>query len=56
LGGTLQHLLYNGIVHNFADSDEDARHQIAALIAQEDALVDSGRLASDFMLLIGRRR
>jgi hypothetical protein len=54
LGGTIQHLLYNGIVHNFRD-DQYARY-VESIINIEDALIDSGSLPSDFMLLIGRKR
>ncbi|HYC62368.1 MAG TPA: class I SAM-dependent methyltransferase [Thermoanaerobaculia bacterium] len=56
LGGTLQHLLYNGIVHNFTLDRADARAYVQAIIDVEDALIDSGMLPSDFMLLIGMRR
>ena len=56
LGGTLQHLLYNGIVHNFTLEREDARRYVQSIIEIEDALIDSGMLPSDFMLLIGMRR
>jgi SAM-dependent methyltransferase len=56
LGGTLQHLLYNGIAHNFATSDPEATRIVRAVCEVEDALVDGGLLPSDFMLLVGRRR
>lgn len=56
LGGTVQHLLYNGIVHNFWPPTEESARALAALCAAEDALVDSGLLPSDFQLLVGRRR
>jgi SAM-dependent methyltransferase len=56
LGGTLQHLLYNGIAHNFWPPTEDSERARAAIAATEDALIDSGLLPSDFQLLIGRRR
>jgi SAM-dependent methyltransferase len=56
LGGTLQHLLYNGIVHNFSPEDEEATRWIEGIGRVEDALVDSGCLPSDFLLTIGRRR
>ena len=56
LGGTLQHLLYNGIVHRFVPSDAEAQACLDAVIGVEDALIDTGRLPSDFMLLIGRRK
>ena len=55
LGGTIQHLLYNGIVHNFAPGDPEAEAILRRVWETEDALIDSGRLPSDFQLLIGRR-
>lgn len=54
LGGTLQHLLYNGIVHNF--TSPRAEEYVRAIYETEDALIDRGLLPSDFMLLVGRRR
>lgn len=54
LGGTLQHLLYNGIVHNF--TSPRAEEYVRAIYEAEDALIDRGLLPSDFMLLVGRRR
>jgi hypothetical protein len=56
LGGTLQHLLYNGIVHNFTLDRRDAVDYVQAIIDVEDALIDSGMLPSDFMLLVGMRK
>jgi SAM-dependent methyltransferase len=56
LGGTLQHLLYNGIIHNFTLDRLDATAQIQAIIDIEDALIDANLLPSDFMLLVGMRR
>jgi SAM-dependent methyltransferase len=56
LGGTLQHLLYNGIVHNFTLDRRDATGYVQAIIEVEDALIDAGLLGSDFMLLVGMRR
>jgi SAM-dependent methyltransferase len=56
LGGTLQHLLYNGIVHNFAPADPEAASAISAVYSVEDALIDNWLLPSDFMLLIGHKR
>ncbi len=56
LGGTIQHLLYNGIAHNFSLNDEEAIHCLRGIWEVEDALIDSEMLPSDFMLLIGRRK
>lgn len=55
LGGTIQHLMYNGIIHNFQPSDAVAQSCIRGVFQAEDALVDSGLLPSDFQLLIGQR-
>lgn len=55
-GGTLQHLLYNGIIHNFPDDDDEARDYLRAIWEVEDALVDAGLLPSDFQLLIGKKK
>lgn len=56
LGGTIQHLLYNGIVHNFWPPTEESVRALRAILATEDELIDSGLLPSDFMLLVGRRK
>lgn len=56
LGGTIQHLLYNGIVHNFGPERAAAAGYVRAIFETEDALVDRGLLPSDFMLLVGKRR
>ena len=55
-GGTLQHLLYNGIIHNFVDNDEEADDYLRAIWQVEDALVDAGLIPSDFQLLVGRKK
>jgi SAM-dependent methyltransferase len=56
LGGTIQHLLYNGIAHNFRPDRPDSADIIQAVYKVEDAMIDHGMLPSDFMLLVGRRR
>jgi SAM-dependent methyltransferase len=56
LGGTLQHLLYNGIVHNFWPLTAEASRALHGILEVEDQLIDSALLPSDFMLLVGRRR
>ena len=55
LGGTVQHLLYNGIIHNFPPGDTEAEAILRRVWRAEDALIDAGALPSDFALLIGRR-
>jgi hypothetical protein len=56
LGGTIQHLLYNGITHNFHPGEHNAVQCVKAIWQVEDALIDSRLLPSDFMLLVGRRK
>jgi SAM-dependent methyltransferase len=56
LGGTIQHLLYNGIVHNFTPGDPEAERCIRGVYETEDALIRSGLLPSDFKLLVGTAR
>jgi SAM-dependent methyltransferase len=54
LGGTIQHLLYNGIMHNFVG--QESVRLIEAVCGVEDALIDEDILPSDFMLLAGCRK
>lgn len=56
LGGTIQHLLYNGIAHHFSENDEEAMQHLRHIISVEDRLIDEGKLPSDFMLLVGKRK
>lgn len=56
LGGTIQHLFYNGIAHNFHLDDPEALRSVQAIWEIEDALIDAELLPSDFMLLVGRRK
>ena len=56
MGGTIQHLLYNGIIHRFEEADEEANRYLRGIYNIEDQLIESGLLPSDFMLLIGKRK
>jgi SAM-dependent methyltransferase len=56
LGGTLQNLIYSGIVHNFGESDAEASRGVQMIAGLEDTLIDTGLVPSDFMLIVGRRR
>lgn len=56
LGGTLQHLLYNGIAHCFWPLHAESERFLRAIIQVEDDLIDAGLLPSDFKLLIGRAK
>jgi hypothetical protein len=55
LGGTIQHLLYNGIAHNFTPGEPEGERIVRGIFETEDALIDSGLLPSDFQLLVGAR-
>jgi hypothetical protein len=55
LGGVIQHLLYQGILHNFAPDDRRGCEIIAAIDRLESRLVAGGVLNSDFTLLVGRK-
>ncbi len=55
LGGTIQHLLYSGIVHNFPDNDEPTDHLIDCIDGLERVFIDYRIVPSDFVLLIGRK-
>ena len=56
LGGTIQHLLYSGIIHNFPDEDPATEHLIDSIDALESAFIEGGVISSDFALLVGRKR
>ena len=56
LGGTIQHLLYSGIVHNFPDDDPATDHLIDCIDGLERVFIERGIVPSDFVLLIGKKR
>jgi SAM-dependent methyltransferase len=56
LGGTIQQLLHNGIVHNFWPETAGSERALKGIFEAEDALIDSGLLPSDFVLLVGKRK
>jgi SAM-dependent methyltransferase len=53
-GGTLLHFLLAGIAGNFRADDAEAMRYLEMLFAIEDALIDGGELASDFVVLAAR--
>jgi SAM-dependent methyltransferase len=56
LGGTIQHLLYSGIIHNFPDDAEEIDILIDSVDAIETLMIKNRVLTSDFVLLAGRKR
>lgn len=55
LGGTIQHLLYSGIVHNFPDGEPATDHLVDCINGLEEVFIACGILPSDFMLLVGQK-
>jgi hypothetical protein len=56
LGGTIQHLLYSGIIQNFPDQDTYTLHAIDCIDGLEQVFIDRGIIQSDFSLLLGKKK
>jgi SAM-dependent methyltransferase len=56
LGGTIQHLLYSGIIQNFPDNDPATDHLVDCIDGLESTFIGYGIIPSDFALLIGRKK
>ena len=54
-GGTLLHLVLDNIAGNLSDSDE-GKKILRNLFAQEQRLLGSGEISSDFTLLVARNK
>jgi hypothetical protein len=54
LGGSAVYLVLDEIAHNF--EGEEGGVLLQELLAEEDALIDSGELQSDYVLGVYRRR
>jgi ubiquinone/menaquinone biosynthesis C-methylase UbiE len=55
-GGSLLHMLFNGIAHHFCSQDAEAKRWLDILFAVEDALLEKGELSSDFLVAVCRKR
>jgi SAM-dependent methyltransferase len=55
-GGTVLHLLFGDIAHNFISEDEETIRILKLCIEVEDLLLGAGELPSDFALAICRKR
>ena len=55
-GGTIQHLLYPGIIHNFPEGEEPVDHLVDCIDGIETMMIEEKILSSDFDLLIGRKQ
>lgn len=56
LGGTLLHLVLEGIARRFDPANPQDVSWLELLFAAEDALIASGELTSDFAVVVARRR
>ena len=54
-GGTLLHLVLDNIAGNLSDSDE-GKAILRRLFAEEQRLLESGEIDSDFTLLVARKK
>ena len=55
MGGTLGHLVFARIAQNFSEDDSEARRWADLVFESEDLLMDSGDIASDFVVGVWRR-
>jgi hypothetical protein len=55
-GGTILHMLLNGIGHHFSTDDVEARHWLQICFEIEDTLLASGEIESDYMFAVCRKR
>jgi SAM-dependent methyltransferase len=55
-GGTLLHLLFDGIAQNFLSEDPETHGWLDMCFRVEDLLLASGDLQSDFIMAVCRRR
>lgn len=56
LGGTIQHLLYSGIVHNLPDNDPATDRIVDSIDGLERIFIEEDLIPSDFVLLVGRKK
>jgi len=55
-GGTLLEPVLSGIAHNFVGSDADTQRLLAMCFAVEDAMLATGELTHDFVVVVARPR
>jgi ubiquinone/menaquinone biosynthesis C-methylase UbiE len=53
-GGTILHLVMDGIAHNFLNEDEETKSILKRCFDYEDDLINSGKLKSDFIFAVYR--
>jgi ubiquinone/menaquinone biosynthesis C-methylase UbiE len=55
-GGTILHMLFQGIAHNFLSEDRETRRLLDACFEVEDALLNNGDIRSDFIVAVCTKR
>lgn len=55
-GGSILHLLFNGIAHNFLSDDTETQNYLDVIFKVEDLLLNSGDVQSDFIVAVCRKR
>jgi SAM-dependent methyltransferase len=56
MGGTISHMLFHDIAHNFAASDSDALSFVTMVMEEERRLIEQGTLQSDFVFVVAKNR
>jgi len=51
-GGTISHLVFHDIAHNFSDGDVNAAHWVKWVLDLEDLLIQNNLIKSDFMSFV----
>jgi len=56
IGGTILHLLFSAIAHNFREEDPETRQWLKLCFDVEDILLKTKEIGSDFVLVIGKAK
>jgi hypothetical protein len=54
-GGTILHPLFNGIAHNFLNSEKETKDLLQKCFAFEDELLDAKIIKSDFIFAVYKK-
>jgi len=55
-GGSILHLLFDGIAHNFLSEDHETHRFLHLCFQVEDLLLESGDIQSDFVVVVCKKR
>ena len=56
IGGTILHLLFSGIAHNFREDDPETREWLKLCFDIEDILLKTKEITGDFVLAVGKAK